>query len=556
MKLYLIYPNQFAVGTKPIGISMLAAVLKAAGHQFRLFDTTQFSVDAAETNNDMGTARIEYKRVDNPERLPAKRDVTSSQLLDILIDDIRAYGPDVIGLSVLTDDYALGLLMLRRAKATFRDVPTLVGGIQPTIDPEGVIAESCVDAICVGEGEEVLLDVAEAVDGGRGWHEIRNLWVKDRGRITRNALRPLIPDLNGLPYLDWSIYPDHAFYKPYMGHVYRYGDFLLARGCLYKCSYCINVHLHGLYGMQGFHREKSLERAVTEMKWLKERWGLEFVKFWDETFLMMSEPRLEELVEMYLAEVGLPFIIETTAESINARTAKLLAKMGCQSASVGMETGNADMRKKVLVKPTPDVKYERAFGLLREHGIRACSFNMLGLPFETREGLLNTIRLNKRFGTDAQSVGTFFPYKGTPLREKCVEWGLLDPVEQERWERDYSVNRVSLTRGQSILKNPQLPREDYLHIRDNFSLYVELPESLRPLVDLCADFGETVTRLRSILMDIAYRRRFEGLKLYDNIESSLAPAEAATSGELDTGGEGRVVVSLPVLPSAGAGPRP
>lgn len=542
MKFYLIYPNQFAVGTKPIGISMLAAVMKQAGHTFRLFDTTQFTVDASETDNDMGTARIEYKRVDSPDRLPGKWDVTRQQLLDTLTDDIRAFGPDAIGLSVLTDDYALGLLMLRHVRAAFPGVPTIVGGIQPTIDPEGVIAEECVDAICVGEGEDALVEAADAVDRGRGWHDIRNLWVKDRGRVIKNPLRPLIPDLNGLPYLDWSIYPEHAFYKPFVGHVYRYGDFLLARGCLYKCSYCINVHLHSLYGTQGFHREKSLERAVAEMRWLKERWGLEFVKFWDETFLMMSESRLEALCEMYRAEVGLPFIIETTAESINPRTAQLLARMGCRSASVGMETGNADMRKKVLVKPTSDAKYERAFSLLREHGIRGCSFNMLALPFETREGLLNTVRLNKLFRTEGQSVGTFFPYKGTPLRQQCIEWGLLEPAEQERWEKEYTVNRVSLTRGHSILKNPHLSAEDYLHLRDHFHLYVELPESLWPLIELCRGAGQSAQALRTALIDIAYRRRFEGLEIYDNVKPEPQTAELADGN--------RRLPALPLLPSA------
>lgn len=547
MKFYMIYPNQFAVGTKPIGISMLAAVLRQAGHSFRLFDTTQFTVDASETDNDMGTARIEYKRVDNQERLPAKRDVTSERLLDLLTDDIRKFSPDVIGLSVLTDDYALGLMMLRHVRAALPGIRTIVGGIQPTIDPDGVIAEECVDAICIGEGEDALLEVAETVDHGHGWNDIRNLWVKDRGRLIKNPLRPLIPDLNALPYLDWSIYPEHAFYKPYVGHVYRYGDFLLARGCLYKCSYCINVHLHGLYGTQGFHREKSLERAVAEMKWLKEQWELEFVKFWDETFLMMTENRLEALAEMYVAEVGLPFIIETTAESINPRTARLLAKMGCRSASVGMETGNADMRKKVLIKPTPDAKYERAFGLLREHGIRACSFNMLALPFETREGILNTVRLNKRFKTEGQSVGTFFPYKGTPIRQQCIEWGLLDPLEQERWEREYTVNRISLTRGQSILKNPHLSADDYLMLRDHFHLYVELPESLWPLIDHCQGPGEAERRLRSILVDIAYRKRFESLELYDNVTTATTRDTAASESEPDVGPVEKKLPRLPLL---------
>lgn len=516
MKFYMIYPNQFAVGMKPIGISMLAAVLKRSGHMFRLFDTTQFEVDSAVNNNDIGTSRLEYRKLTNPERLPAKQEVTSQELLGILCEDIRNFGPDMIGLSALTDDYALGVFMLRHVKATFPQIPTIVGGIHATVDPEGVIEEACVDAICRGEGEETLLEIADAFDAGKSWNNIRNLRVKHNGHVIKNDLRPLIHSLDELPYLDWSIYGEHAFYKPYEGRVYRYGDFLLARGCLYKCSYCINVHLQEMYGIEGFHRTKGFERAIAEMKYLKNEWNLEFVKFWDETFLIMPESRIEALAEAYRAEIGLPFIIETTAESINPRTAKLLQKMGCVSASVGLETGNADMRQKVLVKKTADAKYERAFALLRQHNIRSSSFNMLALPFETKEGILSTVSLNKKFKTDAQSVGTFFPYKGTPIRQQCIEWGLLDPEEQDRWERQYAVNRISLTRGQSILKNPHLTPEEYLHLRDHFCMYVELPEALWPLIDLCRGDGEPVRQLRATLCEIAYRKRFEGLELSDN----------------------------------------
>ena len=535
MKFYMIYPNQFAIGTKPIGISMLAAVLKRAGHTFRLFDTTQFSVDTALNNNDIGTSRLEYRKPTNSECLPPKQEVTSQELVEILSEDIRSFGPEMIGLSALTDDYALGRLMLFHARTMFPRIPTIVGGIHATVDPDGVIGEPCVDAVCRGEGEETLLEIADRFDRGRSWNDIRNLWVKHNGRVIKNELRPLISSLDGLPYLDWSIYPASAFFKPYEGRVYRYGDFLLARGCLYKCSYCINVHLQGMYGTEGFHRDKGPERAIAEMKYLKKEWQLEFVKFWDETFLMMSESRLEMLAEAYPAEVGLPFIIETTAESINPRTVKLLQKMGCVSASVGLETGDADMRQKVLVKKTADAKYERAFALLRQHNIRSSSFNMLALPFETKEGILSTVSLNKKFKTDAQSVGTFFPYKGTPIRQQCIEWGLLDPEEQDRWEREYAVNRISLTRGQSILKNPHLTPEEYLHLRDHFCMYVELPEALWPLIDLCRGDGESVRQLRATLCEIAYRKRFEGLELSDNGAGGPQPVV-----EVDPAGQARL----------------
>ena len=249
MRFFMLYSNQFATGNKPIGIASLAAILKREGHQFRLFDCTNYSINVERKFdwNLAGARNLAFKYPSNPERLPERRDIDYHGLVEELLRDIDGFKPDIIGLSALTDDYPLGLGLMREVKRTFPDIPTIAGGIHATVDPGGVIAEECFDSVCVGEGEYVVLDVADRIDSKNSLEGIANLWIKrDDGMVQSKEVRPYEQKLDLFPFPDWSIYGETAFYKPFNGVVYKYDDFEMSRGCPYKCSYCINVQLQGL----------------------------------------------------------------------------------------------------------------------------------------------------------------------------------------------------------------------------------------------------------------------------------------------------------------------
>jgi hypothetical protein len=215
----MIYSNQYGVGTKPIGIASLAAMLKKAGHQFRLFDCTQFSVMTStefSDSNTSGEKNLSWMTITNKERMPKREQVTYRQLINKIIADIDSYKPDMIGLSALSDDYPLGLKIMDKVKKTFSEIPTVCGGVHATIDPLGVISEKCFDMVCVGEGEYVILDLAKRVEEKRDFFKIKNLWVRRKdGSIEKNFVRPYEQNLDMFPFPDWSIYPESSWYKPY-----------------------------------------------------------------------------------------------------------------------------------------------------------------------------------------------------------------------------------------------------------------------------------------------------------------------------------------------------
>ena len=519
MRLFMLYSNQFAVGNKPIGIATLAAVLKRDGHDFHLFDCTRYRIQkesaGGNDSNLAGAKTLAFKHPVNEERLPSREPVTYTQLVRRLLDDIEQYKPDIIGLTALTDDYPLGLGMMREVRKAFPDIPVVAGGIHATVDPKGVIEEDCFDMVCVGEGEQVVLDLAERVDAKRDFEDIANLWVKrPDGSIQRNAVRPLLLNLDELPYPDWEIYGEEAFYKPFLGHVYKYGDFEMSRGCPYKCSYCINVQLQEIYktvNSNSYHREKSIPRIIAEIKHMKDEYDIEFLKFWDETFLLMSPERQEEFNDLYASQVGLPYVIETTAQSITPYSAEVLRNTNCRSVSLGLETGSVDMRKGLLHKTTNNAVYVEAAALLKSKGVQCVTFNMIGLPNESQDDIFRTIAMNRLMQSDTQSVGVFYPYKGTPIRDMMVQNEWMDEDFEYQSLRDYDFN--TFTAGnRSVVRFKDMDSIVINRLWMLFSSYVFWPIELHPLIDIVKNAPESdpfaVTLLDNI-QAVTYFMKFD-----------------------------------------------
>ena len=146
--------------------------------------------------------------------------------------EIDKFTPDLIAYSVVETTYNIALELLRGTRNY--DIPTIVGGIHVTMSPDEVINEKEVDMICIGEGENAIVELANRIDKKNNYSDVQNLWVKKDGKITKNPVGPLV-DLNEIPMQDWSIYEKERFYKPMGGKIWISGPVELGRGCTYRC---------------------------------------------------------------------------------------------------------------------------------------------------------------------------------------------------------------------------------------------------------------------------------------------------------------------------------
>jgi radical SAM superfamily enzyme YgiQ (UPF0313 family) len=458
-KILLINCNTMLDTLVTAGIGILSASLKESGAQVKLFDTT-FYRTAEQTGDEARAKALQVKQTSFAELgiVPESGDV-----VDDFVDLVGSYQPHLIGLSSIEVTHRLGVRLLDAVKRT--GIPTIAGGPYATFAPEIAIRADSVDMVCVGEGEQPLVELCQKLRDGGDITGIANLWVKSGGQIHKNPVRKPV-DLDTLPRQDWSVYDERRFWKPMGGKISVTGTFEMNRGCPYDCTYCINSGYKELYGgFGGYYREQDVVRLVDEMAEKKEQYNLVYVYLVAESFLTTTTKRVETFARLYKEKVGLPFWVEARPESITRDKIALLNEMGCEGISVGVESGNAELRKNMLGRDIADKTILRAFELLRETGIRVSANNVIGFPTETREMIFDTIRLDRQVQPDGVMVSFFSPYKGAKLRDLCQEMGYL---KDDDIAMDYRLGPT--------MDMPQLSAEELTGVHRTFPLYVKFPE--------------------------------------------------------------------------------
>lgn len=491
MRLLFIWPNKDSFGFKPINIALLSALAKREGWDTRLFDTTEIDFGHNQIWDAGESAKI-FKPVDL-----SPYDVEKKPLFleEELLRELKEFSPDCIAISALSDEIQVAGKVTRVCKEAIPDVPVIWGGKYATTNPESTLLEYGADYACVGEGLEAFPEFLHALQTGEKGdiRQIANLCFKDGMVVNKNKVRPLLKDLDTLPYVDWEIFDKRHSYKPFDGDVYVSGDHMLNWGCPYHCTYCINAFYHDLYDNRYVMRRYSNQRIVDELLYLKERYKLEFFKFHDEDFLMRSLKDFEELSNEYRDRVNLPFTIESNPKLVTQKKARLLKNMNCASVSLAIETGNMVLRKDLLERVDSEEDIMNAFRWLREEGVRTSAFNLLGIPFETRETYMETVDVNRRANPQYPNINFFFPFENTKLRTIAIEEGNFSPDNRDQ-SSVYDVRPA--------LHFKELSEDQLIQMKNVFVYYVKLPKAYEPYIRRSENMDEVGRRLRKQLSEI------------------------------------------------------
>jgi len=490
MKVLFVWPNKDSFGFKPVGISLLSSIARESGWETCLFDTTEIDFGFKDNTRSGEEANI-FKPVDLSVYGQIKKQLDLKQSF---LTTLRTYKPDCIAVSVLNDELLIASKLSSIAKEYDKNIPIIWGGKYPTIKPEKTLSNNCVDFVCIGEGLEAFKDFLSGLKGKGDLYAIPNIWAKQNGKIKKNAIRPLKKSLDDLPYLDWEIFDKKQFYKPFDGKVYLSGDHMLNWGCPYHCTYCINHFYHNLYDNKYVMRRYSEKRIVMELKYLVNKYSLEFFKFHDEDFLMRPLSSLEKLSELYKQEVNVPFVIETNPNTVTKEKAALLKKMNCVSASLAIENGDFELRKKVLKRTDSEEDIINAFNYLKDLGIRTSAFIMLGLPFETRKTYKKSIQLSKKANVQYPCPGFFYPFEGTELRDIAIDNDFYSPEIEEELQ--------IYQRDMPVLKFKEFSTEELIEMRNVFVLYVKLPDCFTSYIERSEKNDLLGIQLRKKLIEI------------------------------------------------------
>jgi radical SAM superfamily enzyme YgiQ (UPF0313 family) len=494
MKILLIYPNKTMTTRIPIGVGYLISYLKRDGHKVDIFDTTFMKCGGGVSDDQLRASSLQVR---NPDF--SKYNIVAQELdvFSELFKKIDVFVPDLIGISVVDPNYSFGLELAGAIKRKYKGIFILFGGPTATFAPEEVIAEDCVDAICVGEGEDAVPELCGNIAKGKNIFNVRNIWIKEKGRIYRNDVRPLI-DLNTLLKPDWSLFDERHLIRPLGGKMYRMGVFSVTRGCLFRCTYCANFALANIYKNKGsLYRIKRPDLAINEIAECKEKYNLDFAFFVDDIFPLHKQDILDEFCRLYKKDVRIPFNVSLHAELVKEEPFAKLVDAGCCNICVGLESGNPKIRQEVFERHFPNERIINVFKLARKYKVRSSSFNIIGIPHETRRNIFETIELNRKARPTTTTLTFLHPYRGTKVRDLCIRENVFDLSKEKEYEDGY--------RTDSCLNLKDISQKELNGIFKTFQMYLKMPKILYPLIWLSENDNILSCKIYDFLKKIFYR---------------------------------------------------
>ena len=407
------------------GIGFLSATLKQRGHQ------TELAV-VRETD---GAGLKRRPRFDRRALLRA----------------IRSFVPDVVAISATTNQMPLVHEIVDGLRTT--DLPIIIGGVHPTVDPDSVIEMEGVSGICIGEGEEALAEYVERLAQGLDPLDTRNFWLRNGRSLVKNSFRPLIEDLDSIPFPDREIFRFQRILNQSLEL-----EMVAGRGCPFSCTNCINQAWRRIYkGMKRPYRRRSVGNVLAEIDEVLGRYrNVRTLSFHDDVFTL-DKRWVSDFCDRYRGAFPVPFRINTRVDMVDREVIADLKRAGCAEIRYGIESGNAFIRNEVLKAEIDEEKIVTAFAMTKEAGIRAFSFSMIGLPYETPAMVEETIRLNRRVRPDKVFVSIFQPYPGTESAELC---------KREGWLTDRHVS--GYFDGNTVIDQPTISAEE---VRRYFYLF-------------------------------------------------------------------------------------
>mgnify|MGYP001613870661 CR=1 FL=1 len=402
-------------------------------------------------------------------------DVFSTDLEEDIVEAVLRSEPTILACSAMTTTFRHVMAVIRAIKRKKPNLFIIVGGPHPTFFPEIILTEDEIDAVCRGEGEYALLELATSMEQGAIREDIQNIWIKRNGRVVRNEVRALISDLDYLPFPDRDI-----FFTRYPFMADRTTRFMMSRGCPFNCSYCFNKGMKELYkGKGSWLRYKSIDYSIAEIKDVHQKYPLKWVSFMDDTF-NADKIRFKEFISRYEHEVGIPFICQMRVDLADEEQIEYLKQAGVSRISIGIEHGDEEFRKKMLYRNISNKQILDFGRWINKRKIRLATQNILGFPEETVDLAFATIELNASIKPEIADCSILNPYPGTDIYDFAKQNNYLD--------NDFDFNNLhghsnayldSQLKVTSVIRNKHI--KQLINLRCFFMILVWYPW-LKPLV--------------------------------------------------------------------------
>jgi len=330
---------------------------------------------------------------------------------------------DIIGVSTIAGYYQYRkLLGISKAINNSEKRPFyIIGGHGPSPEPEYFLKKTQADAVVIGEGEQTVVELAEALENNTKLEKVKGIAFRKYDKVRINDKRPLIKDVDNIPIPAYELFPVNYYRLLRMPHV-KNSDFVMpilsGRGCPFKCNFC--------YRMDEGFRPRSSESIIDEIKFLKRSYGINYIAFGDE-LLMSSAARTSSLCESFIeARLNIKWDCNGRLNYAKPAVLNLMKRAGCVFINYGIEALDdrilRNMNKCLTVE-----QIVKGIEATLKSGISP-GFNIIfGNIGENTDTLRKGVEFLLKYddGSQLRTIRPVTPYPGSELYYYAIKKGFL-----------------------------------------------------------------------------------------------------------------------------------
>ncbi len=380
MNILLVAPPYYRdVTIFPLGLAYVAAVLKNEGQNVEVLD---LSVDT--------------------EKMP------------VLGDHIVKTQPDMIGITCATQTFRSALEVAKIAKQSLPDVKVIVGGPHPTIMKENILKHPEFDIAVIGEGEETIAELSHILEVGGSLCSVQGIIWKQGEKIHSNEQRPLIKNLDSLPFPARNLFP--------LSHYKVAGSIQTSRGCPYRCIYCITSNI----SPGRTWRARSPANVIAEMQMMYHEFNIRRFQIMDDDFTVNRKRVFEicDLIRKQKLNINFELFSGVRADLVDEALLRKMKGAGLDGVLFGIESFD-DVVLRNIKKDLTVEQALKAIRLAKKVGIPAKVTLMVGNPGDNLKTIRKAMRFIESEDIDYQIFANPIPYPGTELYSWVREHGHL-----------------------------------------------------------------------------------------------------------------------------------
>lgn len=359
--------------------------------------------------------------------------------------DIKDFNPNAIIINTSTPSIDNDLKTASLAKSVNPDILTVAIGIHPSEKPDECFEmDKNLDLIIRGEPEEAFKELFDILRDNGSYNKLKGISYKKDNKIIHNEYRPLMHDLDWLPFPAWHLINLKHYTLPFSDK-----PFLLlgtARGCPHKCTFCFAKAYYG----RGL-RLRSPKKIVDEIEYVKDKFGVDDLLMWTEAFTINNKYCIEICDEIINRKLKIKFVCNSRVDSVNLALLKKLKQAGCWMIGYGIESGN----QKILDGTKKGITLEqskKAVKLTKQVGIEVTAHTVVGLLGESPETVRETLKFIKEIDPEFAQFYCVVPMPWTEIYEEAKEKGYIVSDDYHLYEQNFSVMHTGKMSPEEVVK--------------------------------------------------------------------------------------------------------